>query len=144
MALYAGQLRRRLINYTATSPRLERAVDRFGKAAHLATLGLYTPGLTRESYRLFQRTVPGERIEVKTDGFYRGEVKIAGNRYISRRIAEFGARAGFTRATDDTPELMAKYCRLNFLSQPLITKEKVVRPCSALRGINSPPIFATW
>jgi len=83
MSLYLGKIGRRILNYTATHPRLNRALDAFGKVAHKAALGLYTPGLTREIHKLFQECNHGDKIQVLPDGFYRGDHKIAGNTYIS-------------------------------------------------------------
>ncbi|MEE8638042.1 MAG: hypothetical protein V3T21_03255 [Candidatus Margulisiibacteriota bacterium] len=91
-----------------------RVLNGFGKAAHRVSFGRYTPGLTRQAYALFKNTSAGDKIDVKEDGFYRGGEKIAGNVYISRKIKKKGLPAKFQRAHEDTPETIAKYCRINY------------------------------
>ncbi len=115
--MYLGKLGKRIIKHTVTNPQLKwlnRAVDAFGKFAHKATLGRYTPGLTREAFLLHQRTSAGDKISVEKDGFYRDGEKKAGNEYISKRIFCNELPAKFVRTEDDTPETIAKYCRLSF------------------------------
>jgi hypothetical protein len=114
MLINPRKIRSSIVNYTIAHPRLNRAIDSFGKVACKATLGGYTPGLTRETFLLYQRTSPGDKIDVKADGFYRGNEKIAGNGAISKRVRDNGLPTSFLRASEDTPEIMAKYCRTNF------------------------------
>jgi hypothetical protein len=111
MSLFLGKIGRSIVNFTVTRPRLNRAIDGFGAGARMVTFGRYTPGLTRESHILFQRTLPGDKIEVKNDGFYHAGEKIAGNELISSRIRLFGAPVEFQISSADSPELLAAYCR---------------------------------
>ena len=97
MALYLGNIGRRILNFTVTHPRLNRVVDAFGEVAHEATFGGYTPGFTRETFLLYQKTSAGDKINVKADGFYREGEKIAGNNYICARIILSGVPDKFQR-----------------------------------------------
>jgi len=132
MALYLGKIGRQILNYTVAHLRLNRAVNAFGKVAHKATFGRYTPGLTRESFLLLQKTLPGDKIEVKKDGFYGTGEKIAGNVSISKRIKENGLPLGFLRTNEDTPESIAEYCRLNFRSYTYFKLFKLTTAAMAL------------
>lgn len=114
MSLYLGRVGRKILNYTTSSQRLNHAVDVFGKIAHRVTFGQYTPGLTRESFLLFNRIRPGDIVDVKNDGFYSGGEKIAGNTYVSQRIKNSEIPTSFQCVGGETPEDFAAYCRLSY------------------------------
>ena len=89
----------RLIDLTIRRPFMGKGLDLFGKMARQATFGHYTPGLTREAYRLLQHTQPGDKIIIGKEGFYcRGE-KVAGNQFISSRITKNQLPLGFELST---------------------------------------------
>ena len=115
MSLYLGKIGRRILNYTVTHPRLNRAVDVFGNAAHKVTFGRYTPGLSRESFLLYQRTSSGDKIKVKEDGFYRDEEKIAGNKYVSLAFLNAGIKQ-VDLNDNDSPEAVANLPRYRIFS----------------------------
>ena len=122
MSLFLGEVGRRIVNYSIATPRINRAVDIFGKSMHIISSGAYTPGLTRESFLLHQRTSVGDSIQVREDGFYRGETKIAGNEFISRRIINSDKPVNFVRTEADTPEKISKYCRTDHINSLYLGK----------------------
>jgi len=110
MSLYLGKIGRRILNYTVTHPRLNSAVDVFGKIAHKATFGRYTPGLTRETFSLFQKSGIGDSIDIRGDGFYKDGEKIAGNIYVSEAFRKRGIRVvNFEKF--NSPEKLANSAR---------------------------------
>lgn len=111
MSLYLGKIGRKILNYTVTHPRINSVVDVFGKMANGVTFGIYTPGLTREAFLLYQRTLPGDKISVEDDGFYRKGIKIAGNNHISTRVQLYGGPDNLQRTIDMGPEAIAKFAR---------------------------------
>jgi hypothetical protein len=54
------------------------ALNSFGRIARVFTFGKYTPGLTREGRRLAH-----SQLTVRPDGFYQGETRVGGNRYLA-------------------------------------------------------------
>lgn len=147
MSIYLGNIGRKIVNFSLKRPRLQRAVDAFGSIAHKATLGRYTPGLTREAFRLFQKTLPGDRIEVRAEGFYRNGERVAGNEYISGRIIKNGVTAKFQRTEEDSPENISKYCRSNFrsASRPRTSRREFVTNLGCFMGLAGlSSFFSVW
>lgn len=112
MSLYLGKAGRRILNFTVTHPRLDRAVNTFGKAARKITFGRYMPELTRTAFLVYQRTAPGDEISLQKDGFYRNGEKIAGNAQLSKRAKKAGFPPVRQRSEKDTPEFLAQVLRL--------------------------------
>lgn len=104
------------INKLPQNHLINRGLDGFGKVAKIVTFNKYCTGLTREAYRLYQKTSSGETVEVRNDGFYLDEEKIAGNNDISSKIFSYNPVFEFLRKEEDTPESIAESFRYAFLS----------------------------
>ena len=118
MSLFLGKLGRPLLGVVASN-RYAGAVAIAGTKLLGAVLPVVTSGLTVETYRLWDNlssrglltntTMPSE-IQVKEDGFYLGERKLAGN----RSVAEAFRKAGKTRINTEEivgPEYLANIPR---------------------------------
>ena len=106
MSLYCGTVGQKILAYAINSPRFTGAVK---TAARIATLGIWNPsGITTETFRLGTQARIGERIEIKTDGFYRGQEWLAGNSYISHLYLANGI-SGYTVSAEDTPEYLSRF-----------------------------------
>lgn len=79
MSLYMGKIGRAIIKHAIKSPLLNRAITRSINIANRVFDDQFVPGLTRETFKLSQEIKPGEQIEIRSDGFYREDKKLADN-----------------------------------------------------------------
>jgi hypothetical protein len=118
MSLYLGNtIGNKVLGLVTASPGANRVLDRFGQSARRMTGGRYIPGLTRETYLLFQQLPRNARVKVKEDGFYRCGVKIAGNNYISEILLRTGVTS-FSASSD--------YCSAGLLSAAVSGRRDVL------------------
>lgn len=129
MSLYLGKLGRRILKQTVENPRLKwlnRALDAFGKVAHKATFGRYTPGLTRVAFLLHQNTSPGNLIWIADSHFIRNNAKvIAENPYVASFFRNNGVKT-IEVTKDHTPENLANLMRKNRAQFKQSTNAEVV------------------
>ena len=108
MSLYLGKFGRKILNFTVTHPRVDRFVDHLSNAAHRILGDRFTPRLTRDMFLLYQNISKMEEagsIEIRKDGFYVGDEKLAPN-----SICDILFRATI-QLDSYTPESLVKYIR---------------------------------
>ncbi len=89
MALFLGKtLGRPILNTVRNNKWLSRKVFNFGQRIH-RVIPRYTPGLTSSVFDLYDQCVDGDIVQVKSDGLYKNDGKIAGNMYVAKLFSKY-------------------------------------------------------
>jgi hypothetical protein len=114
MSLYLGAFGRKILKEIVARPKL-REVGRIGRVLQKVSFGCYTPGLTRETFVLFQNAKNGERVFIGEDGLYQNKLKIAGSRVVSARFTKHLKQDNFI-FNNYSPELLVQQVRSPLVS----------------------------
>ena len=125
MALFLGKnIGRPLLRCINNSKLISAKLNGIGKFIHRIN-PRFTPGLTRETFRLWEKCDNGDKIKILPDGFYRHNKKIAGNEYVSALFNKQGVNE-FSLDPNISPEMFLNQSRstlyriANFINSTLV------------------------
>lgn len=91
MSLLLGKAGRVVLRFAAHNQWVSQKTFAVMRFMHNNVSGRITPGLTTQSYLLWEKCRHTDKIAIKQDGFYNGEDYICGNAYLSQALLRNGS-----------------------------------------------------